>query len=60
MPLERFVLQMCIKFQCLALKTLMWYQSWSEDVKLPYWEKATEMYSLVESVIVNSAMPSKY
>jgi hypothetical protein len=44
----------------IALKTLMWYQSWSEDVKQTYWERASEMYSLVESVIVNSAMPNKY
>lgn len=38
----------------------MWYQAWSEDIKMQYWERASEMYSLVESVIVNSAMPTKY
>ena len=38
----------------------MWFQAWSEDVKQAYWERASEMYSLVESVIVNSAMPNKY
>ena len=27
---------------------------------MPYWEKSSEMYSLVESVIVNNAVPSKY
>lgn len=60
LPIERFVLQICIKYQVIALKTLMWFQAWSEDVKQAYWERASEMYSLVESVIVNSAMPNKY
>ena len=27
---------------------------------MPYWERASDMYSLVESVIVNAAIPGKY
>lgn len=42
------------------MKTLLLYQSWSEDFRMPYSEKAQDMYNLVEGVIVNSDMPGKY
>jgi len=35
-PLERFVLQICVRYQVIALKALQLFQAWSEDEQLPY------------------------
>jgi hypothetical protein len=53
MPIERFILQATIKFHMLALKALLWYQSWSEDLGSAYCHKAMEMYNILEGAIVN-------
>ena len=53
-PIERFVLQICIKYQVIALKGLHLFQAWAEDHGLAYKENAINMYSKLESVIVNS------
>ena len=60
MPIERFILQVSIKYQVIGLKALLWYQAWSEDFSMPYAEKAMDMYSILESTIVNAVVPAKY
>ena len=35
-PIQRFVLQMSIKYPIFGLKALLWYLSWMEDEKMPY------------------------
>jgi hypothetical protein len=45
---------MVMKYQVMGLKALLWYQSWCEDDSMPYQQGAMEMYSLIESTIVNS------
>jgi len=60
MPIERFILQISIKYQILGLKALLWYQSWSEDIHMGYCKKAMEMYNILEGAIVNGQMPQKY
>jgi hypothetical protein len=32
MPIERFIMMICIKYQVIALKALQMYQGWSEDL----------------------------
>lgn len=59
-PIERFVLQISIKYQVIALKALHLYQSWTGDSGMFYQENAINMYGKLESVIVNSQLPSSY
>jgi len=44
----------------IGLKALLWYQAWSEDINMPYGQKALDMYSVVEGAIVNGEMPARY
>ena len=60
MPIERFVLQMAIKYQVLGLKALEWYNAWSQDVNMPYCQRAMDVYNAAETAIVNSCIPSRY
>ena len=56
LPLERFVLQMSIKYQIIGLKSLHLFAAWSED-KLPYAQKAEDLYNHTEGAIVNANLP---
>ena len=60
MPIERFILQMAIKYQIIGLKALEWYNAWSQDINMPYSQRAMDIYNAVETAIVNSCIPSKY
>ena len=60
MPIERFIMMICIKYQVIALKALQMYQGWSEDLGMQYCGKAMDMYNTLEGVVVNSQLPPKY
>ena len=51
---------MAVKYQVIGLKALHWFQSWCEDDNMPYQQNAMDMYDVLEQVIVNDKLPSKY
>lgn len=51
---------MSIKYQIVGLKALEWYNAWSQDINMPYCQRAMDIYNAVETAIVNSCIPSKY
>ena len=51
---------MSIKYQIIGLKALEWYNSWSQDGQMPYFNRAMDIYNSLETAIVNSCIPSKY
>ena len=60
LPIERFLLQICVKYQVLGLKALQWFSAWMTDESMPYAERANDMYSQIEAANVNGELPSRY
>ena len=60
LPIERFVVRVAVTWEVVGIKTLQWFSSWAQDEEMTYQKKAQEMYTTLETAIVNCCLPQKY
>ena len=58
--LVKFLLDMTVKYPNFGLKSMLYIFSYSQDEGSPIREKAAELSNVIETVIVNSEVPTKY
>ena len=58
--IEKFVLEVAIKYPNIGLKALQLFQSYSEDFKAEYQEAAMNFFDILGATLVNGDIPLKY
>lgn len=58
--LVKFLLDMTVKYPNFGLKSMLYIFSYSQDEGSPLREKAADLSNIIETVIVNSEVPTKY
>ena len=61
--LNKFVLEISIKYPNIGFRALHYFQSWSEDATTTensYVSRADDFYNLLEGALVNQDLPKQY